>query len=293
MEELEFIPHSPWQQLRTGKSYVVALHFPQDFNPPSHDIITAAAIGCQEHGYSLNLIASSISESELLAIYRSGQADGMILMEILTHDWRVERLRQAAIPFVMIGRCMDNSGLSYVDVDIANGVIAAMRHLYSLGHRQILFVTMAPVRGDKEYSFTKWAIEGYRQVCQELGLEEHRAAADGNGQSVEEVTLRALQERPVTAIVTPQNATVPGILRAIEARGWRIPSDVSVIGLVDESTAGFTLPSLTAIDFPSTALGRRAAEILIRQLEGDADEPEQILLPAELRIRGSTAPPAA
>ena len=53
---------------------------------------------------------------------RSRQADGIILMELLTHDWRVELLRQHGIPFVMIGRCRDTAGLSYVDCDIAAGV---------------------------------------------------------------------------------------------------------------------------------------------------------------------------
>ena len=81
IEDQRFAPHAAWQQLRSGKSRVVALHFPQDFNPLSQDIITGAALRCASQSYSLNLMANTLTEPDLLAVYRSGQADGMILME--------------------------------------------------------------------------------------------------------------------------------------------------------------------------------------------------------------------
>ncbi len=116
MEEHSFAPQLPWQLLRSGKSPFIALHFPQDFNPPSQGIITAAALGVEEADYSLNLIAKSLNDNELLSIFRSGQSDGMIL-----HDQRVKLLKEHELPFVMIGRCADNTGLSYVDSDIEKG----------------------------------------------------------------------------------------------------------------------------------------------------------------------------
>ena len=107
IEEQRFAPQMSWQQLRSGKSRFIALHFPQDFNPPAQTIITSAARRCEKAGYSLNLIVGPLNENDLLAIYRSGQADGIILVEILTHDWRVELLRQHDMRFVMIGRSAD------------------------------------------------------------------------------------------------------------------------------------------------------------------------------------------
>lgn len=73
---------------------------------------------------------------DLLSIFRSGQADGMILMEILTHDRRVELLQQNKFPFVMIGRCSDNTGLSYVDVDITKGIAIGFPSLETYAPRQ-------------------------------------------------------------------------------------------------------------------------------------------------------------
>ena len=48
IEEQRFAPQITWQQLRSGKSRFIALHFPQDFNPPSQEIITSAALCCRK-----------------------------------------------------------------------------------------------------------------------------------------------------------------------------------------------------------------------------------------------------
>ena len=294
IEDQRFAPQVAWQQLRSGKSRVVALHFPQDFNPPSQDIITGAALHCAGVNYSLNLMAQTLTEPDLLAVYASGQADGMILMEILTRDWRVELLRKHGLPFVMIGRCEDNTGLSYVDVDIARGVADAVRHLFELGHRRIGFVTIAPILQRREYGYATWALKAYQETCQQFGLPGLWQAVDLKSNHVHDVVLEFLGENPeITAIVTPQDAGVPGVLRAVRSRGLRIPQDISVVGLLSDALAEFSTPSLTSINFPSREMGREAASILIAQLENRRHTVQQALLPAALRVRGSTGPARA
>lgn len=296
MEERRFAPQSAWQQLRSGKSKVLSLHFPQDFNQPSQNIITSAARACARQGYSLNLIAHSLTESDLLAIYESGQSDGMILMEILTHDWRVELLRHEGRPFVMIGHCLDNTGLSYVDVDIAAGVKQAIGHLVELGHRNIGFVTTAPVRHQKEYGYTATALRAYHEARRAASLpdlwqpvEPAAGGAIDAGDATSTVDAFLAAHPEVTALVTPQDSSLPGAWRAIQRAGLHVPDDISVIGLIDESVAAFITPPLTAIDFPSRLMGEAAVNTLIRQLNDPDAPPVQQLLPARFILRQSTA----
>lgn len=289
MDEWGFAPQINWQQLRSGKSLFIALHFPQDFNPPSQGIITAAALGCEEADYTLNLIVKSLSDNDLLAIFRSGQTDGMILMEILLHDRRVELLKEQNLPFVMIGRCADNTGLSYVDIDIEKGVADAMQHLHDLGHRQIGFVTMAHALEGKEYGYATWALEGYKKASQKHGLPAHWLVADLDSATGQVLTL--LTENPtLTAIVTPQQSGVLAVLKAIQARGLRIPHDISVVGLLSEPMSELATPPLTTISFLAYEMGREAARILIGHLERTQTAPQQVLLRPELNVRGSTGP---
>jgi DNA-binding LacI/PurR family transcriptional regulator len=291
IEEHGFAPQIAWQQLRSGKSHFIALHFPQDFNPPTHGIITSAAMACEDEGYSLNLIANTLSDSELLAIFRSGQADGIILMEILTHDRRVELLREHELPFVMIGRCADNTGLSYVDLDIAQGVGDAIQYLYALGHRQIGFVSLAPILQEKEYGYTTWAMKGYEKACQQYDLPLLRRTANLKTDDATAVVLDLLCQHPdITAIVTPQDVGVPGLLKAIQLKGLRILDDISIIGLLTESMSELITPPLSTISFPQHDMGYEATKILISQLTGASTTPQQLLLKPQLIVRGSTGP---
>lgn len=291
MEEYSFAPQSSWQQIRSGKSHLITMHFPQDFNPPAHRVIFEAALGCEDAGYSINIIVNSLSDNELLAIFRGGQADGMILMEIQTHDQRVEVLRQHAYPFVLIGRCKDNTGLSYVDIDIDQGVTAAMQHLVDLGHRQIGFVTLSPVVQDKEYGYSTWALQSYDRACHQYGLPRLWRAVNLNSDDAAAVVQRLLDENPqITAIVTPQEHSVIGVLKAIRAKDLRMPDDISVIGLLNESMSELATPPLTTISFPAVEMGREAARILLGRLDGTLTTPQQVLIHAELCVRGSTGP---
>jgi DNA-binding LacI/PurR family transcriptional regulator len=291
MEEYSFAPQSSWQQIRSGKSHLITMHFPQDFNPPAHRLIFEAALGCEDAGYSINIIVNALGDNELLAIFRSGQADGMILMETQTHDRRVEVLRQHAYPFVMIGRCADNTGLSFVDIDVDQGVTAAMQHLIELGHRQIGFVTLLPVVQDKEYGYSRWALQSYDQACHRYGLPQLWRAVNLNSDDAAAVVQRLLDEHPhLTAIVTPQEHCVIGVLKAIRAKGLRLPDDISVIGLLNEAMNELATPPLTTISFPGAELGREAARILLGRLDGTLTTPQQVLIRPQLIVHGSTGP---
>jgi DNA-binding LacI/PurR family transcriptional regulator len=291
IDEQRFAPQMSWQQLRSGKSRFVTLHFPQDFNPPSQGIITSAARRCEELGYSLNLLVGPLDENDLLAIYRSGQADATILVEILAHDWRVELLRRHNLRFVMIGRCTDLAGLSYVDFDIDAGMSDAVTHLAALGHRHIGLLTVGQVTAHKEYGYTAWARDGYTAACRQYGLPTYWRPAGLSTESVTATVLQLLEEHPqITALITPQDSGVPGILKAIGSLGLRIPHDISIVGLLDETMAEMTTPPLTALTFFSRELGEAAVDMLVAHLNDDALPPQQLLLRPRLHVRGSTGP---
>jgi DNA-binding LacI/PurR family transcriptional regulator len=291
IEEQRFAPQMSWQQLRSGKSRFITLHFPQDFNPPAQTIITNAARRCEQAGYSLNLIVGSLDENELLGIYRSGQADGVILVEILTHDWRVELLRSQGLPFVMIGRCADLQGLTYVDFDIGAGMTDAVTHLAALGHRHIGLITLGRATAAKAYGFTTWAQQGYEQACRQYRLPTYERAAELNTESVAAAVTDLLAGAPqITALITPQDAALPGLLRAIASRGLRIPEDISLAGLLDETFAEMTTPPLTALSFPSREMGESAVNLLIAHLNDGVLPPQQVLIRPRLNVRGSTGP---
>jgi LacI family transcriptional regulator len=137
IDELGYARSMQWQQITSGKTRVISLHYPYKLavsNQVSLDFIKGATTACEEHHYSLHLVIQSLEENSLLDFYRTNQCDGMILMEIRMDDYRVKLLRQHDLPFVMIGRCENNKGVNFVDFDFESAVAVAVDYLKYLGH---------------------------------------------------------------------------------------------------------------------------------------------------------------
>ncbi len=292
MDEIGFAPQSAWRQIRSGRTGLIAMHVPQEFNPPAHRLIIAAALGVEDAGYSINIITRPLTDAELLGIFRGRQADGAILLEILTDDPRAALLSEHGYPFVMIGRRADNTGLSFVDVDIARGIDLAVEHLLGLGHSRIAFLSVDPVVHQHTYGFATWALRAYQLACERSGLPVLAALGGPTSDELAYAARRLLDEhREITALVAPQEQSVIGALKAAQDRGLHVPDALSVVGMVSEPMAEIATPALTTIDFPADEMGEVAARILLGRVVDGKTAPEQVLVRPRLTVRASTGVP--
>ncbi len=79
-----------------------------------------------------------------------------------------------------------------------------------------------------------------------------------------------------------------GTLAAALGHGLRVPEDLSIVGVDGHPDAA--LFGLTTIDQRVGEQGRRVGQMVIALLRGE--EPEQeVVVPGELVVRSSTAPP--
>ena len=61
MDEIGFAPQSAWRQIRSGRTGLIAVHRPEEFNPPAYRLVLAAALGVEDAGYSINIITRSLA----------------------------------------------------------------------------------------------------------------------------------------------------------------------------------------------------------------------------------------
>jgi LacI family transcriptional regulator len=99
-----------------------------------------------------------------------------------------------------------------------------------------------------------------------------------------------LAEYPdLTSLVVMNERAMPGIIQAIFDRGWNIPDDFSLVGVVSSAHAAEMMrPPLTTMDVQTKELGHLGVELLIRQLDGQTSENRQVLVPCKLTVRGSS-----
>jgi len=292
INELGYARSMQWKQITSGTTKVITLHYPYKLaisNQVSLHFITGVTRACEEHGYSLHLVTQSLNEDRLLDFYRTKQSDGLILMEIQTDDWRVELLRQQKLPFVMIGRCEKNDGVSFVDFDFESAMTVALHHLVDLGHHNIAFVSMITDPKENHYGPTVRALKGYEKACARYKIPKLYCEAENGFRTVKLATLNIMRKHPeITAVVTIFDTAMAGISAAIHSLGLKIPDDISFVGLGDEQGTELTSPSFTVLDFPASSMGFEAAKTLIDELEKGTKTVKQILVEPKLVIRSST-----
>jgi DNA-binding LacI/PurR family transcriptional regulator len=84
-----------------------------------------------------------------------------------------------------------------------------------------------------------------------------------------------------------------GALQATAELGIAVPAELSIVGFDDSPAATLGTPALTTVAQPHEEKGRIAAEWLVEAIEQGQPLPEdrRLILPTELIVRESTAPP--
>jgi len=78
---------------------------------------------------------------------------------------------------------------------------------------------------------------------------------------------------------------------AIKDSGLSVPGDISVMGYDDIELAKYVTPALTTVRQDTALLGSQAAEILLATIDGTQQGYQALVLPTEVIVRDSCAPP--
>ncbi|QIB35986.1 LacI family DNA-binding transcriptional regulator [Ancylobacter pratisalsi] len=268
---------------RTGG--VVAL-VPDLSNPFFSQILAGMSAVLAPASYNL-LVADTraMSAESILSYAEPSRADGLIVLDGGLPLERFER----HVPLVLA--CEWIPGLSAPRVKIDNRAAAALAvaHLVELGHRRI-----GHVAGPPENVLTQARLAGLKQALEARGLPAPLVLAgdfslDSGRRAGAQWLALPEDERP-GAMFFASDAMACGFIGEVQHRGFSVPNDVSVMGFDDIELVAHMTPALSTIRQPRDAIGRRAASLLL-DLIGGTDTAEDVILPVELVIRASTAPP--
>ncbi|MGB3306456.1 MAG: LacI family DNA-binding transcriptional regulator [Thermomicrobiales bacterium] len=292
MQELGFHPNNQGRALASGRSRTLALLYPVEDSlllPMPMEFVTAASIQAERRGYALILSTTGHSTEHVLSLLHRGFVDGYLVMEVALTDPRVDLLMQKQVPFALIGRRADNTGLHFIDLDFEHAIELAMTHLISLGHRSIGL--LCRFDGDlHEYGPTVRMSNRFRHVADNYGICGTVATCPASPGAGDDALNAVLASQPnLTALVCSNTESITGILRSAAELGRKIPDDLSLVGIISPRLAEFLTPPITAVDFPAAEMGRRGVDLLIDQLEGSVDAPQQLVLRSSVTVRGSTS----
>jgi DNA-binding LacI/PurR family transcriptional regulator len=217
------------------------------------------------------------------------RCDGALLIcapAVAEERARWDALEHFPLPLVAVDRAVPLP-VDTVVADNAGGGHEAGRQLAKLGHRRIGLVTV-----DYEVSSHRDRRAGFHRALAEAKVErrkeyEVRVPLTVNDGFAGTSRLLDLAEPP-TAIFVTSNALTIGTIGALQARGLRVPQDVSVVGYDSYDWQEVFQPRLTTVKQPSYLMGQRAAELLVARVVGKRKgAAEKVVLPTTLVVRDS------
>jgi LacI family transcriptional regulator len=177
-----------------------------------------------------------------------------------------------------------------VEVDNSQAVQDATEYLISLGHHSIAYIS-----GPTHVTTSELRFKGYCAALESHHLEINPGLILPGNYSYDSGLIAAhqvvsLSEKP-TAILASNDMMAIGCAVGLRNEGWRIPQDVSLMGIDDITPAVFIDPPLSTIALPLYEQGAKGMEYLVKLRNGEVPPNQTIMLPHKLIVRTSTAPP--
>jgi AraC-like DNA-binding protein/ABC-type sugar transport system substrate-binding protein len=218
----------------------------------------------------------------------SWNTDGLIVVNPLHVPARsrdMQTLITAGHPVLFVGAGEQGPTIA---ADNASGVLDAIDHLVTHGHRRIAFIAGSPedVDGDS----------GDRLRAYQTALQTYGIVADSRlvayGRHVYATGYTAMGEildggAPFTAVLASNDESALGAMQALTESGRRIPQDVAVIGFDDRPESAVHTPALSSVRIPLFRMGYRAVELLAQIIAGNTAPAEPVRIPTRLVPRAS------
>ncbi len=285
IEALGFRRNDSARVLRKGRTASIGLVL-EDLADPFYSPLSRAVEDVARANASLLFTGSSAEvperEQELALALCARRVDGLVIVPAGDDHRYLEPEIAAGVATVFLDRPASGIDVDTVLTDNAGGSRDAVAHLIAHGHRRIGFI------GDRARIHTAdERVRGYREAMAAAGLPVDEDWVSMGPTSPERVIAemdRMLSgAAPVTAFFAGNNRITVTAVRVVADH----PRPVALVGFDDFELADLLRPGVTVIAQDPVRLGRTAAELLFRRLDGIDDPPRRVELPARLIVRGS------
>lgn len=278
--------------MRSQRSGVLGVLI-NEFEPYSTEVLKGIATACAGSGYELLAWSAAAGgdrtqqgwEQRLIAKLAGSLIDGAVLVTPSATP-----VNAVGFPLVAVDPHDSSGPLPTVHADDFGGAKLAVEHLVGLGHRAI-----AHLGGRTDLASAHFRQRGYLEAMAAAGLEVHDdwvASGDYTTQGATAAARALLQARHrPTAVFAANDVSALQMIAVANEAGLSVPGDLSVVGFDNVPEAAMAEPGLTTVEQPMHEIGRRAFEILVAQLRGEAPGERAVKVPTRLVVRATTAPP--
>lgn len=295
---LNYFPSALAQALITKKTGVLGLIARDVLDPYFGAIVRGAEDAARARGFLLIVCNSDrdpSKEIQYASTLMQHHVDGLIFAGGgLTEPSYVREMNSLVKVLREQGCAIVSTGLQrFPSLRVCNNeaeaLKAATRYLISVGHRRICYVSGPRITATSGLRF-----QGYKQALRESGLaldNELVLKGDFSPQSGLEAANQITAIRPLpTAVLSSNDQMAVGCMIGLKRRGFRIPEEISIMGIDDIPACEWVEPALTTVSLHMHQLGVQAVEYAIKLRNREINDDFSYTVPHELILRNSVSP---
>jgi DNA-binding LacI/PurR family transcriptional regulator len=261
----------------------VVCGWPSDFY---QNTIESAVRLLQGHGYHVCIAAPNMERDRTeLPPWR---IDGVIVIQECSPE-TIDEMERVHLPYVVVNGQGGPNCSSVVPDDI-EATRHAVTYLHQLGHRRIAYA--GPTPDHRQHASIIDRHDTYLSELSRLGLEPLLGQTQVLTSALDFLVSVVLKNN-ATAIIAYDHIIALKLLHDARVLNIHIPQQVSLMCFNNEYLCDLIVPPLTTVGVQSRRMGKIAAELLLKQIDAQANEHplECIKTQHELIIRASTASP--
>lgn len=267
-----FVPNALAGALASSRSRLVGTLVPSITNIVYSSAVKVFAKVMREHGYQIMLSESGFDpeeEESLIATHISRRPDAMLLVGARHTPASRKMLLAAGIPVVEIWDITDTPvdicvGFSHVEVGKA-----VARTFHEAGYRRACVVSTLDERAVRRKNAFAAEFSKLSGAPVDEALHDDVASLTGGRACLG----RLVDEKGFDGglVFCSSDVMAKGAIVEAHARGLSVPDTIGIVGFGDQDFAAFMYPSLSSVRVDRDALGRIAAESILRRFENDPD----------------------
>ncbi|GAA3762316.1 LacI family DNA-binding transcriptional regulator [Salinactinospora qingdaonensis] len=303
-EKLDYKTNARARAFASGRTSILAVTEPlraDTFTSNHMAFVLAAAKAARRYDYDILLLTQEEAAGGLRRVTSGGTVDGIVILDVLTHDERVELARTLKVPSVVVGVPADTAGLVCVDLDFVAAGRMAVQRLAQAGHRRIGFIGHPAASYRPEASnFPPRLRTGLTEEAGRLGVAVDTVTPEVDYRTARRTVteLLSVREPPTALVLHAHEEAHTAALEALADLGRTVPDDVSLISVAQTfDTARFS-PAIDAVPLVAERSCERATELLLAMIDGDVEPRLELLSPFYVdhgsvrRPPGTAGPPA-
>lgn len=273
VKKLSYHPNLLAKGLRQGKRHTIGVLVPTINLSVFAEISQGIEMEARRLGYETvicNTMDDPAAEKECLNRLRSSFQDGLLIAPTGSNSKLIRDIKESGISVVQIVRRQDDH-ISSVVSDYRESGFKGAKYLVGRGCRHIGLID-----GSMKIIPYRERYDGYKEAMAELGYEENfvespvvRGDYFKDGYDGTNILLDGNPD--LDGILAAADMHGIGAIRALKDRGIPFPEKIKIMSLSGHSIGGMLETTMTSMEMPSVAMGKKSVQILIDEMDGPAE----------------------